>query len=92
MEAAGPVGFDDDVVIKEITLTIDYVSYADQTSYGSAGEGERRIMGMLDGARRYDAWLVLDRNGNGPLIAALNCSGISPLNLTLLQVKNEMDF
>src|SRR5215217_1538556 len=58
MEAAGPVGFDDDVVIKEITLTIDYVSYADQTAYGSGGEGERRIKAMRDGARRYKSWLV----------------------------------
>lgn len=58
MEAAGPVGFDDAVVIKEITLTIDYVSYADQTSHGSGGEGERRIKAMREGARRYKGWLA----------------------------------
>lgn len=58
MEAAGPVGFDDGAVIKAITLTIEYVSYADQTTYGSGGEGERRIKGMRDGARRYKDWLT----------------------------------
>ena len=58
MEAPGPFGFDDDVVIREITLTIDYVSYADQTSYGSGGEGERRINAMREGARRYKGWLA----------------------------------
>ena len=66
MEAAGPVGFDDGVVIKDITLTIDYVSYGDQTVYGSGGEGERRITGMREGARRYKSWLAQEysRAGN----------------------------
>jgi hypothetical protein len=71
MEAAGPVGFDDDVVIKEITLTIDYVSYADQTSYGSGGEGERRIKAMRDGARRYKSWLAEEYSRAGKSLATI---------------------
>ena len=71
MDTAGPVGFDDDVVIKEITLTIDYVSYADQTSYGSGGEGERRINGMREGARRYKGWLVQEYSRAGKSLATL---------------------
>lgn len=58
MEAAGPSSFDGAVSIKEITLTIDYVSYADQTAYGSGGEGDRIINGMHEGARRYKSWLA----------------------------------
>ena len=58
MEAGGPLRFEDGVSIKEITLTIDYVLYADQTAYGSGGEGERRINGMREGARRYKTWLA----------------------------------
>ena len=43
MESAGPLSFDDGVIIKEITLTLEYASYDDQTAYGPGGEGERRI-------------------------------------------------
>lgn len=71
MEAAGPVGFDDDVVIKEITLTIDYVSYADQTAYGSGGEGERRIKAMRDGARRYKSWLAQEYSRAGKALTTI---------------------
>ena len=58
MESAGPLSFDEGVIIKEITLTIDYASFADKTAYGSGGEGERKINAMRDGARRYKSWLV----------------------------------
>ena len=71
MEAAGPVGFDDNVVIKEITLTIDYVSYADQTAYGSGGEGERRINAMREGARRYKSWLAQEYSRAGKSLATI---------------------
>jgi hypothetical protein len=71
MEAAGPVGFDDDVVIREITLTIDYVSYSDQTSYGSGGEGERRINAMREGARRYKGWLAHKYSRAGKSLATI---------------------
>ena len=56
MESAGPLSFNDGVVIKEITLAVEYVSYADQTAYGSGGEGERRINAMREGTRRYKSW------------------------------------
>lgn len=71
MEAAGPVGFEDGVVIKEITLTVDYVSYGDQTAYGSGGEGERRIKAMRDGARRYKSWLAQEYSRTGKSLAAI---------------------
>ena len=71
MESAGPVGFDDAVVIKEITLTIDYVSYADQTSYGSGGEGERLINAMREGARRYKSWLAHEYSRAGKSLATI---------------------
>jgi hypothetical protein len=58
MESAGPLSFNEGVVIKEITLAVEYVSYADQTAHGSGGEGERRINGMREGARRYKSWLA----------------------------------
>jgi hypothetical protein len=71
MEAAGPVGFENGVVIKEITLTIDYVLFADQTTYGSGGEGERRINAMRDGARRYKAWLAQEYSRAGKSLASI---------------------
>lgn len=71
MEAAGPVGFDDDVIIREITLTIDYVSYADQTAYGSGGEGQRRINAMREGARRYKSWLAQEYSRAGKSLATI---------------------
>ena len=58
MESAGPIGFDEGVVIKDITLTLDYALYDDHTVYGSGGEGERRINAMREGARRYKSWLA----------------------------------
>jgi hypothetical protein len=71
MEAAGPVGFDEGVVIKEITLSIDYVLYGDQTAYGSGGEGERRIKEMRDGARRYKTWLAQEYSRAGRSLTAI---------------------
>jgi hypothetical protein len=71
MEAAGPVGFDNDVVIREIRLTIDYVAYGDQTSYGPGGEGERRIHAMREGARRYKGWLAQEYSRAGKSLATI---------------------
>lgn len=65
MESAGPLSFDDGVVIKEITLTLEYASYEDQTAYGAGGEGERRIKGMREGARRYKSWLAQEYSRAG---------------------------
>ena len=65
MESAGPLSFDEGVVIKEITLTIEYASYADQTAYGSGGEGERKINAMREGARRYKSWLAQEYSRAG---------------------------
>ena len=80
MESAGPLGFDDGVIIKEITLTLDYVSYDDQTAYGAGGEGERRIKGMREGARRYKSWLAQEysRAGNSltTILPTIQASGI----------------
>lgn len=71
MESAGPLSFNEGVVIKEITLTVEYVSYADQTAYGSGGEGERRINGMREGARRYKGWLAQKFSGAGKSLATI---------------------
>jgi hypothetical protein len=58
MESAGPLKFNEGVVIKEIRLTIDYALYADNTAYGSGSEGERRITAMREGAREFKRWLT----------------------------------
>lgn len=71
MESAGPVSFDQGVVIKNITLTIDYVSYDDRTAYGSGGEGERRIKAMREGARRYKSWLAQEYSRAGKSLASI---------------------
>ena len=71
MESAGPLSFDDGVVIKEITLTLEYASYGDQTAYGAGGEGERRIKGMREGARRYKSWLAQEYSRTGKSLATI---------------------
>ena len=71
MEAAGPVGFDEEVVIKEITLTIEYAFYADHTTYGAGGEGERRINAMREGARRYKSWLSQEYSRGGKSLTTI---------------------
>ena len=71
MESAGPVSFDDGVVIKEITLTLDYASYVDQTADGSGGEGERRINAMREGAHRYKSWLAQEYARAGKSLASI---------------------
>ena len=71
MESAGPLSFNEGVVIKEITLTVAYVSYADQTAYGSGGEGERRINAMREGARRYKGWLAQEYSRAGKSLATI---------------------
>jgi hypothetical protein len=71
MESAGPLSFDDGVVIKEIALTLEYASYDDQTAYGAGGEGERRIEGMREGARRYKSWLAQEYTRAGKSLATI---------------------
>lgn len=71
MESAGPLSFDEGVVIKEITLTLEYASYEDQTAYGAGGEGERRIKGMREGARRYKRWLAQEYTRAGKSLATI---------------------
>lgn len=71
MEAAGPLRFDEGVVIKEITLSVEYASFADQTAYGSGGEGERRINAMREGARRYKGWLAQEYSRAGKSLATI---------------------
>jgi hypothetical protein len=71
MESAGPLSFDDGVVIKEIVLTLEYASYDDQSAYGAGGEGERRIQGMREGARRYKSWLAQEYTRAGKSLAAI---------------------
>jgi len=71
MEAAGPVSFDEGVIIKEITLAVDYASYADQTVDGAGGEGERRINAMREGARLYKRWLAQEYVRVGKSLAIL---------------------
>jgi hypothetical protein len=71
MESAGPVSFNEGVIIKQITLTFDYASYADQTADGSGGEGERRINAMREGARRYKSWLAQEYSRAGQSLASI---------------------
>ena len=71
MESAGPVSFGEGVIIKEITLTVEYASYADQTADGSGGEGERRINAMREGARRYKSWLSQEYSRAGKVLASI---------------------
>ena len=71
MESAGPLSFDEGVVIREITLSLEYASYEDQTTYGSGGEGERRIKSMREGARRYKSWLAQEYSRAGKSLTAI---------------------
>ena len=71
MESAGPLSFNEGVVIKGITLTVEYASYADQTAYGSGGEGERKINAMREGARRYKSWLAQQYSRAGKSLATI---------------------
>jgi hypothetical protein len=57
VESGGPLSFDEGVVIKEITLKVDFVLYDDNSALGLGGEGERRINAMREGARAYKNWL-----------------------------------
>jgi hypothetical protein len=71
MESPGPLSFDDGVIIKEITLTLEYASYDDQSAYGAGGEGERQINGMREGARRYKSWLAQEYSRAGKSLATI---------------------
>lgn len=71
MEAGGPLSFNQGVVIKEITLTVDYASYDDNTAYGSGREGERRINAMREGARKYKDWLGQNYSRGGKSLATI---------------------
>jgi hypothetical protein len=53
MEAAGPMSFEDGVVIEGVKLTIEYIEYVGASSYGVGSEGEHRIMSQREGAKKY---------------------------------------
>jgi len=57
MEAAGPMSFEDGVVIESVKLRIEYIEYVGSSSYGVGSEGEHRIMSQREGARKYKALL-----------------------------------
>lgn len=71
MESPGPLRFNEGVVIKEITLKVDYASYDDDTAYGSGREGERRINEMREGAREYKRWLGQKYSRGGKSLATV---------------------
>jgi len=71
MESAGPLSFNDGVVIKEITLRVNYASYEDSTAYGSGQEGERRINAMREGAREYKNWMRQKYSRGGKSLATI---------------------
>ena len=71
MESAGPSSFDGGVVIKEITLSLDYALYDDQTTYGSGGQGERLIKEVREGAQRYKDWLAQQYSRAGNSLATI---------------------
>ncbi len=71
MESPGPLSFDGAVIIKEITLTLEYALYDDQTAYGAGGEGERLIKGIREGARRYKSWLAQEYSRAGKSLATI---------------------
>lgn len=71
MESAGPLSFDEGVVLKELTLSLEYAAYDDQTAFGAGGEGERRIKAMREGARQYKSWLAQEYSRAGKSLAAI---------------------
>ena len=71
MDASGPMRLDDDVVVKAVTLQVDYVLFADGTALGKGGEGERKINSMRLGARKYKRWLVQRYARSGKSFAAI---------------------
>ena len=71
MESPGPLSFDGEVIIKEITLTLECALYDDQTAYGAGGEGERLIKGIREGARRYKSWLAQEYSRAGKSLATI---------------------
>jgi hypothetical protein len=71
MESAGPISFDGGVVIKGVTLSLEYALYDDQTGYGAGKEGERLIKATRDGARRYKSWLTQEYSRAGKSLAAI---------------------
>jgi hypothetical protein len=76
----GPSSFNEGVVIKEITLSLAYALYDDQTAYGEGGKGERLIKEVREGAQRYKNWLAeqYSRAGNSlaTILSTIQASGI----------------
>lgn len=71
MESAGPLAFSEGTVIKEITLTLEYVSFDDNSASGSGREGERRIKAMREGARLYKNWLKQEYSRAGQSLTTI---------------------
>jgi hypothetical protein len=71
MGSPGPLSFSEGVVIKEVTLTLEYVSYDDHTAHGSGGVGERIINTNREGARRFKSWLAQEYSRAGESLTAI---------------------
>ena len=66
-----PVEYDSNVVIKGITVGIDYIEFDDETSLGSNQAGQRIISDTRLGAAKYKNWLVQRYDQAGQSLAAV---------------------
>ena len=71
MESAGPLAFSEGAIIKQITLTLEYVSFDDNSASGSGREGEHRIKAMREGARLYKNWLKQEYSRAGQSLTTI---------------------
>jgi hypothetical protein len=64
-----PVGYDEGIAIKTVTMTIDYIEFADHTSLGTNRAGWRMISEARHGAADYKNWLAKKYEETGSLDA-----------------------
>lgn len=66
-----PVSYSDDVVIKEVSVQVDYVEFADNSTLGVNRGGARVIGNLRGGAAKYKNWLAQEYKQKGMSLDAL---------------------
>jgi hypothetical protein len=66
-----PVSYDHGIVIKAVTMGIDYIEFADHTSLGTNQAGSRIIADTREGAVKYKNWLAQKYEQSGGSLDAI---------------------
>jgi len=90
---AGPISYDD-ALIKGVEVSIDFVEFEDNLTFGPAGKGAEVVKDVREGAARYRSWIKrkyeAGRKSHSDLASLLESGGPLPAEIGLLNQNQEV--